>query len=128
MSFTNTTNFAGRPAFNVEYATGSWGAAADLKALIAWNKRADRWFALCDAFSAARANHDHFGTHETAVAHDVAYLAWSKGRMPSKDSKYTAYGKARRLVDYLALPVPYANNRDDLKAIAALARSVATTL
>jgi len=43
--------------------------------------------------------------------------------MPSKDSKYNAYGKARRLVDYLALPVPYASTRDDLKAIAALAAS-----
>ena len=128
MSFTNATNFIGRPAFNVEYATGSWGAAADLKALIAWNKRADRWFALCDALSAARVAHVASPTPATAAWEADALAAWSKGRMPSKDSKYTAYGKARRLVDYLALPVPYANNRDDLKAIAALARSVATTL
>lgn len=128
MSFTNTTNFAGRPAFNVNYATESWGAAADLKALIAWNKRADRWFGLCDELSAARVAHVASPTPATAAWEAAALAAWSKGRMPSKDSKYTAYGKARRLVDYLALPVPYANNRDDLKAIAALARSVATTL
>ena len=114
MSFTTTTtNFVGRPAFNDNYATGDWGAAADLKAT--WATR--------EALSAARVAHVASPTPATAAWEASALAAWEKGRMPSKDSKYNAYGKARRLVDYLALPVPYANTRDDLKAIAALAAS-----
>lgn len=118
-----TTDTTTRPAFNLAYATESWGAAADLKSLTAWNKRADRWFGLCDELSAARVAHVASPTPATAAWEAAALAAWSKGRMPSKDSKYTAYGKARRLVDYLALDLPYAQNREDLKAIAALVMS-----
>ena len=110
-------------SFNAEYATGAWGAAADLKSLTAWNKRADRWFALCDELSAARVAHVASPTPATAAWEAAALAAWSKGRMPSKNSKYTAYGHAHRLVNYLALDVPHAQNREDLKAIAALART-----
>lgn len=79
--------------------------------LEAWIKRADRWFALCDALTAAR------GTD----AEPDAFRAWEKGRMPSKNSKHQAYSDGHSLARFLGLAAP--QTRDDLAQILAAFRA-----
>lgn len=58
--------------------------------------RHNRWFALCDALTAAR----------DTPAEAEALEAWRKGRCPSKASKYYAYDDARVLQRAMGVTAP----------------------
>ena len=75
-----------------------------LKSLRAWNARADRWYAACDAYSAG------------GPVPDVR-------KMPSKNSKHKAYGDANYLIRSLNLDIDRPTTRDGLKAVAAAAKA-----
>lgn len=77
-----------------------------------WIKATTKWFALCNALSAAR------GTD----AEPAALAAWQKGRMPSKSSKYQAYDNGRALERFLGLQTR-ANTVEELAEVLAAFRA-----
>ena len=90
--------------------------AKSIKDLNSWVRKVDRWNAKCSRLSAATLNRD-----ADPAEYALAWNAWNKGGMPSKPSKYYAYGRGEFLRTSLNLQVERASSVDDLREIVRLA-------